>query len=181
MPIIKCPFGCGWESDNLSDAFAAVLAQQLSMHDKAKHSGLAQATAVPQKLKIDPPQIGLNATPEEWDGFCRQWSMYKTGTVIATPQVATALFYCCNEDLRMSIMRDTRQDVALMPETILLETIKRLAVRDESILVHRMKLARMVQGPGMGIRTFLANLRGQAALCKFTAKCTEDKCTHVFD
>ena len=181
MPIIKCPFGCGWESDNLSDAFAAVLAQQLSMHDKAKHSGLAQAAAVPQKLKIDPPQIGLNATPEEWDGFCRQWSMYKTGTVIATPQVATALFYCCSEDLRMSIMRDTRQDVALMPEMNLLETIKRLAVRDESILVHRMKLARMVQGPGMGIRTFLANLRGQAALCKFTAKCTEDNCNHVFD
>ena len=181
MPIIKCPYGCGWESDNLSDAFAAVLAQQLSMHDKAQHSEPAQSAAVPQKLKIDPPQIGLNATPEEWDGFGRQWSMYKTGTVIATPQVATALFYCCSEDLRMSIMRDTRQDVALMPEEDLLATIKRLAVRDESILVHRMKLARMVQGPGMGIRTFLANLRGQAALCKFTAKCTEAHCTHVFD
>ena len=181
MPIIKCPYGCGWESDNLSDAFAAVLAQQLSMHDKAQHSEPAQSAAVPQKLKIDPPQIGLNATPEEWDGFGRQWSMYKTGTVIATPQVATALFYCCSEDLRMSIMRDTRQDVALMPEEDLLATIKRLAVRDESILVHRMKLARMVQGPGMGIRTFLANLRGQAALCKFTAKCTEAHCTHIFD
>ena len=180
MPVIKCPFGCGWETENLGDAFAAVLAQQLAMHDKAKHSDQAPA-AVPQKLKIDPPQIGVNATPEEWEGFVRQWAMYKTGTVIATPQVATALFYCCSEDLRMSIMRDTRQDVALMPEAGLIEIIKRLAVRDESILVHRMKLAKMVQSPGMGIRTFLANLRGQAALCKFTAKCTEANCTHTFD
>ena len=70
MPIIKCPYGCGWESDNLSDAFAAVLAQQLSMHDKAQHSEPAQSAAVPQKLKIDPPQIGLNATPEVGSGPC---------------------------------------------------------------------------------------------------------------
>ena len=124
MPIIKCPYeGCEWKSDNLHDAFAEVLAQQLKMHDKAMHSNPAP-TAVPQKLKLDPPSIGVNATPEEWDGFCRQWSMYKTGTVIATPQVATALFYCCNEELRMSIMRDTRQDVSLMPEADLLSSIK---------------------------------------------------------
>ena len=181
MPIIKCPYeGCEWKSDNLHDAFAEVLAQQLKMHDKAMHSNPAP-TAVPQKLKLDPPSIGVNATPEEWDGFCRQWSMYKTGTVIATPQVATALFYCCNEELRMSIMRDTRQDVSLMPEADLLSSIKRLAVREESILVHRMKLAKMVQGPGMGVRTFLANLRGQAALCKFIVKCTEKDCNHTFN
>ena len=181
MPIIKCPYeDCGWESDNLDGTFAAVLAQQLSMHDKAAHSAPVP-TVVPQKLKIDSPEIGVNATPEEWDGFCRQWSMYKTGTVIATPQVATALFYCCSEELRMSIMRDTRQDVSLMPEADLLSTIKRLAVRDESILVHRMKLAKMTQGPGMGIRTFLANLRGQAALCKFTVECTVPGCSHTFD
>ena len=39
----------------------------------------------------------------------------------------------------------------------------------------------MVQSPGMGIRTFLANLRGQAALCKFLSKCNEPECSHTFD
>ena len=164
----------------MDGAFAAVIAQQLAMHEKDMHSNPAR-TATPQKLNIDPPKIGVGATPEEWDAFRRQWSMYKTGTVIATPQLATALFYCCSEELRLNIMRDTRSDVALMPENALLSDIKRLAVREESVLVHRMRLTKMVQGPGMGIRTFLANLRGQASLCKFTAQCTEHECTHIFD
>ena len=33
----------------------------------------------------------------------------------------------------------------------------------------------------MGIRTFLANLCGQASLCNFVAKCTEPGCAHTFD
>ena len=166
MPIVPCPYEqCSWKSSDLDGAFAAVIAQQLAMHEKDTHSNPAR-TATPQKLNIDPPKIGVGATPEEWDAFRRQWSMYKTGTVIATPQLATALFYCCSEELRLNIMRDTRSDVALMPENALLSDIKRLAVREESVLVHRMRLTKMVQGPGMGIRTFLANLRGQASLCK---------------
>ena len=59
--------------------------------------------------------------------------------------------------------------------------IKRLAVKDESTLVHRMKLNRMTQSPGTGIRTFLASLRGQAALCQYKATCQELLCDHVFD
>ena len=181
MPIINCPYeDCQWQSDNLDGAFAAVIAQQLSMHDKAVHStpNLISSTKV---LKIDPPKISVGATPEEWQAFGRQWSMYKTGTMISPEQTATALFYCCSEELRLDIMRDIRLDVASMPENDLLKEIKRLAVRDESILVHRMKLSKMIQTPGMGIRTFLANLRGQASLCKFTAHCLEPDCTHTFD
>ena len=78
-------------------------------------------------------------------------------------------------------MRDLSDDVSLMSETNLLKEIKRLAVKEESILVHRMKLGKMTQAPGMGIRTFLANLRGQAALCKFQAKCNQAGCQHIFD
>ena len=182
MPIIKCPYEqCTWQSEDLDGAFAAVITQQLAMHDRAAHANPAPAPTPHHKLNIEPPKINVGATPEEWEAFRRQWSMFKTGTAIATPQVATALFYCCSEELRLDLMRDIRSDVALMPEMSLLDNIKRLAVREESILVHRMRLAKMVQGPGMGIRTFLANLRGQASLCKFKATCTESGCTHIFD
>ena len=179
MPVIRCPL-CEWKSDDLDAALAAVLAQQLAMHDKAAHSNTTP-NPTPQKLNIDPPKIGVGATPEEWEAFGRQWAMYKTGAVIAASQAPTALFYCCSEELRLDIMRDIRLDVATMPEPELLNEIKRLAVKDESILVHRMRLGKMVQTPGMGIRTFLANLRGQAALCKFTVQCSEEGCTHTFD
>ena len=183
MPIIECPYeGCDWKSENVDAAFASVVGQQLEMHDRAKHSN-PMPTPKPQsqKLNIDPPKINVGASPEEWQAFKRQWSMFKTGTVIATEQAATALFYCCSDELRLDIMRDIRTDVASMPEDDLLKEIKRLAVRDESILVHRMRLGKMTQTPGMGIRTFLANLRGQASLCNFTVKCTEKDCTHSFD
>ena len=161
MVIIKCPYDdCSWQSENVDAAFAAVVGQQLAMHDKAAHS--ITPIPAPQKLNIDPPKINVGASPEEWQAFSRQWSMFKTGTVISKAQAATALFYCCSEDLRLDIMRDIRSDVASMPEEDLLKEIKRLAVRDESILVHRMRLGKMVQTPGMGIRTFLASLRGQA-------------------
>ena len=74
-----------------------------------------------------------------------------------------------------------RDDVAAMPEEDLLSEMRRLAVLEESVLVHRLKLGKMSQAPGMSIRTYLANLRGQAALCGFTVKCKENGCQHVFD
>ncbi|CAC5426163.1 unnamed protein product [Mytilus coruscus] len=68
-----------------------------------------------------------------------------------------------------------------MIETDLLNAIKRLAVKEESTLVQRIKLNRMTQSPGSNIRTFLASLRGQASLCQYKATCKEIGCNHIFD
>ena len=178
MPIINCPIeDCKWKSDNLDNALAVILGQQLQMHEKAVHTACTQVNS--QKLKIDPPKMGVGASPEDWESFKRQWSMFKTGTNVPQHQVSIALFHCCSEGLKQDIMRDVQFDIGTMSETDLLGEIKRLAVKEESILVHRMKLGKMAQTPGMGIRTFLANLRGQASLCQFTTKCTEPECTHT--
>ena len=107
--------------------------------------------------------------------------MYKTGMNIATNLIATALFHCCHEDLQADIMRDLQNDVATMSETDLLAAMKRLSVKEESTLVHRITLSKMTQAPGTGIRTFLASLRGQAALCNFKVHCKEAGCNHVVD
>ena len=180
MPIINCPIeDCKWKSDNLDNALAVILGQQLQMHEKAVHTACTQVNS--QKLKIDPPKMGVGASPEDWESFKRQWSMFKTGTNVPQHQVSIALFHCCSEGLKQDIMRDVQFDIGTMSETDLLGEIKRLAVKEESILVHRMKLGKMAQTPGMGIRTFLANLRGQASLCQFTTKCTEPECTHTFN
>ena len=44
-----------------------------------------------------------------------------------------------------------------------------------------MRLSKLTQAPGTPIRTFLATLKGQAALCKFTANCKEQGCNHQYD
>ena len=178
MPFLQCVYeNCTYKTDNLSEAFAAAVLEQLKMHERAKHA--AAPDTKPHKLKIDPPKLDVGATPEEWQSFKRQWAMYKSGTLLPAGQVSTALFYCCSEGLRLDIMRDLQDDVAAMAEADLLAHLKRLAVKEESILVQRIRLGRMQQSPGMGIRTFLANLRGQAALCVYEGKCT--KCQQTYD
>ena len=180
MPRLQCPIeGCDWQSQDLDAAFAAGLTAALQIHDRTVHS--TPAPAAPQKLKLDPPTISAGCDPDQWSAFTRQWDMYKIGMAITDNVLPTALFYCCNTDLRTDIMRDLRQDVATMAEEDLLAAIKRLAVKDESILVHRIKLNKMTQSPGTGVRTFLANLRGQASLCQYKSTCKEAGCTHVFD
>ncbi|XP_052760759.1 uncharacterized protein LOC128203366 [Mya arenaria] len=180
MPVLQCPIdGCEWKSQDLGAEFAAALTAALQIHDRTVHTALARPA--PQKLKLDPPSITAGCDPDQWSAFTRQWDMYKVGMSIADNVLATALFYCCNSDLRTDIMRDIQGDVANMAEADLLGAIKRLAVKDESTLVHRIKLNRMTQSPGTGIRTFLASLRGQASLCQYKATCKEPGCAHVFD
>ena len=178
MPFLRCAFpDCQYKTDDLSEAFAAALLEQLKMHERASHTAAPESK--PHKLKIDPPKLDVGATPEEWQSFRRQWDMFKSGTLLPREQLATALFYCCSEGLRLDIMRDTQDDVAAMEEAELLAHLKRLAVKEESILVQRIKMGRMQQSPGMGVRTFLANLRGQAALCLYEGTCK--KCQETYD
>ena len=107
--------------------------------------------------------------------------MYKTGRSIPDNMCSTALFHCCDDDLMSDLMRDVQDDVSGMAEADLLAAIKRLAVKEESTLVHRIKLSKLTQAPGTPIRTFLAALRGQASLCQFTATCKQQGCDHVYN
>ena len=107
--------------------------------------------------------------------------MFKKGMSIPANMINTALFYCCTKELRCLVLRNIQKDLLDEKEDDLLATIKRLAVNEESVLSQRLKLGKMTQTPGTGIRTFLASLRGQAALCDYTAKCKETDCTHKYD
>ena len=179
MPIIVCPVqDCEWKSQNLGEAFAAILHTSLQMHAQAAHT---TAAAAPTTLKLKPPTVGPGCNPDQWSAFTRQWEMYKTGMALRTEQRSTALFYCCEDELKTDLMRDLQNDVSTMCESDLLAAIKRLAVKDESVLVHRIKLSKMTQAPGTPIRTFLASLRGQAALCQYVADCKIDGCNHKYD
>jgi hypothetical protein len=180
MVKLTCPVdGCEWESQDLGPEFAAALTAALQIHEKNAHP--APTTVQPTKIKLESPKIGIGCDPDQWSAFQRQWNMYKAGMAITNAMIPTALFYCCDSDLRTDLMRDIQGDVSKMPENDLLNAIKRLAVKEESTLVHRLKMNRMVQSPATGIRTYLATLRGQAALCQYKANCKEPGCAHVFD
>ena len=177
---LDCPItGCSWKSQSLPDTLGTVLNTALTAHIQAVHPPTPQQAA--PSLKLKPPSISAGSSPDQWSSFKKQWAMYKTGMAIPAAVCATALFHCCDEDLMSDLMRDLQADVSTMPETDLLAAIQRLAVKEESTLVHRLRLGKMTQAPGTPIRTFLAALKGQAALCKYVAKCKEPNCDHEYD
>ena len=178
---LMCPVAsCGWKSQKLPDTLASALDTALKLHAQTAHPPPSQQSHTPT-LKLKAPTISAGSSPDQWSSFKKQWEMYKIGMAIPTNMHATALFHCCSEDLMNDLMRDLQSDVASMSEADLLAAIQRLAVKEESTLVHRIRLSQMTQAPGTPIRTFLATLKGQAALCKYKAKCHQPSCTHEYD
>ncbi len=182
-PVASC--ARGWESQDLPIELAASLNTALQIHSSTVHAVTYVTPAATwqqhPKVKLDPPKIDLNCDPDQWSSFKRQWNMYKAGMAIPQDMVATALFNCSHDHLRTYIMRDVQGNIPAMSEDVLLGHIKCLAIQEESILVQRIKLSKMSQSTGTGIRTFLTSLRGQAVLCQYTARCKETGCTHIFD
>ena len=179
---LDCPVpGCDWKTQSLPVELAGGLNTALSLHAQIVHPPTQHFQASTPSLKLNPPTITAGSSPDHWSSFNRQWTMYKTGMSIPTVMCATALFHCCDDDLRNDLMRDLQRDVSSMPEADLLAAIKRLAVKEESTLVHRIRISKMTQAPGTPIRNFLAALKGQAALCQYTVNCREPDCEHTFD
>ena len=144
MPAINCPVDdCDWKTQDLSGEFAAILHTSLNVHVRTAHPQPASDLAsesVSTKLKLKPPTIGPGCDPDQWCHFKRQWEMYKKVMKLGDTELATGLFYCCEDDLKSTLMRDMQGDISAMAEADLLAAIKRLAVKDESVLVKRIKL-----------------------------------------
>jgi hypothetical protein len=105
MPALQCPVeGRGWTSQDLNAEFAAASTTALQIHDRTAHP--VHNPPAPHKLKLDPPTIGAGCDLDQWSDFTRQWNMYKVGKAIANSVIPTALFYCCDSELRTDIMRD---------------------------------------------------------------------------
>ena len=184
MTKVACPAPeCSWESQEFPPEFAVAANTALEFHVKLAHLPsqpvVQPSSTKPHKMKM--PHISAGSSPDQWAAFLRRWSMYKVGMQVSKDTLATTLFDCCDDDLSTDLMRDVQDDVASMSEDDLLKAIKRLAIKEESILVHRIRLGKMTQAPGIPIRTFLASLRGEAALCQYVAKCKVEGCEHVYD
>ena len=67
---------------------------------------------------------------------------------------------CLDEDLKKDLQKSSQVKAASdMMEGDLMFAIKKLAAKQESNLVHRIKMGRLAQAPGICIRTFYAQLK----------------------
>ena len=163
---LDCPEAdCDGKSQALPATYASAQTSALNLHFQSAHRVTQVHKTIAPAIKIKSPSTSSASSPDQWSLFSRESTMYKRGMAIAVVMRATTLCHCCDEELGADLLIDLQSDVSSMSEVKLLAAIKRLAVEEESTLVHRMRLSKMTQALDTPNRTFLATLKGRASLC----------------
>ena len=182
MPKYKCPFPeCTYETEDVEDALAAVL---ISVHSSGTHTSAttnSQHTNAAKIEKVKRSTISATGSSEEWRYFLTRWQEYVDATQVSGKDKVLQLLECCDEKLRKDFTRNASRSMANRTVDQVLEAVKKLAVREENVLVARVQLSDMKQDRDEAICSFGARLRGQASVCKFTIACpscgTDVNCT----
>ena len=153
--------------------------QLLTMHSTAEHDAAPPAPPIPssaaRKAKADRPSIDMGVSTERWVYFQKRWNTYKMSTGLAGADIQGQLMDTCSEQLRYVMFQD-HNDIEQQPEINILDSIRRLDVKAENVMVSRVLLNNLQQQADEGIRNFTARVKGQADLCQFTKQCT---CTNT--
>ena len=142
--------------------------QHLSLHAQTAHPVQQAQGGGTARGKVDRPTMKPACDQESWAFFLYDWENYKSDMNITGNATSAHLFGCLDEELKRDLQK-AHQGVAAatMSEANPLQAIKRLAVKEESKLAHRIKMGRAIQQPGASIRTFHAHLKGLAAPCEY--------------
>ena len=170
---------CGYNTDSQvpPDTSLQDKISLLQIHKDTVHATPVQPHSTPQmasnhRAKLDLPKLSAGSSQELWELFLRSWELYKTGMNIPNTQATVYLFNCLDQDLRDDIMRaNPSTQINMMSEADLIASVKSLAVKMESKLVHRIRMGQCLQPPGHSIRNFHATLKGQARLGQFKVTC----------
>ena len=182
MATINCPApGCDvtWPLSTPEP----VLLRLLDIHSATAHAAPARVSAPPVAAKAEKvrrPTVSAAGTSEAWAYFLQRWADYKQATHLTGSDVIFQLLECCDEDLRKDLTR-TFGALSSSDEKTVLENIKSLAVRQENIMVARVRLQQMRQDRDEPVRAFAARLRGQAGVCNYRVKCPSEVCNASVD
>ena len=147
--------------------------QLLQIHASSVHEGGGgQDRAQGVKAKMDAPKLQLGADQQTWDQFITRWEIFKTTMGVDDASSSMWLFNCLEKDLGDEVIKaNPGTKPQSMTEVDLTACIKRLAVKMESKRLHRMKMNRLTQDPGVNVYNYLAALRGQSRQCQYEVKC----------
>ena len=91
----------------------------------------------PARVSIPRPQIGLDATDEDWRLFKFQWDRYKTSAGLITANTAQELLSACSSELEKRLFQLRGTSLTNNSEQELLAHIKSVAVQALHTAVHR--------------------------------------------
>ena len=119
--------------------------------------------------KAKRPTIIMGFTSEDWTYFLSRWDEYKKLTKMAQNDIVAQLKECCEEDLRKNLFR-AHGSLKDNDEEFVLEAIRKQAVHEENVIVARVAHMQMTQDRDEPVQGFVARIKGQANICKYTLK-----------
>lgn len=170
MPKIKCPIeSCDYETPDVDPVVAAAL---ITTHATVHQASGGSTTPAARAEKVKRPSVSSAGTTEEWQYFILRWSDYVKATRLDGTDKIIQLLGCCDDQLRKDLTRNAGGTLTGMTEEEVLKAMESLAVREENAMVARVTLHNMKQDRDEPVRSYVARLKGQASICKFTQKCT---------
>ena len=151
--------------------------EELQIHRTDAHNiggGAGRVDRVPGvKAKMDAPKLQLGVDQQMWDQFMTRWKIFKTTMRVDDADAPSWLFNCLDKDLGDEVIKaNPGNEPQTMTEAVLIASIKKLAVKVESKLLHRIKMGKLQQDPGVSVNNYLAALRGQSRQCQYEVQCS---------
>ena len=153
--------------------------QMLRMHIDMSHAPAtgqnnpqptAQAQSKPDKLKR--PTISEGITEADWVWFKDRWTRYKDSTALTGKDIVNQLWDCASDDLsRRCFEAGPTADIT---EDELLKRLRKLSIKAQNKLVNIVEFLSMTQDTDEPVAMFTSRLRGQASVCDFSIKCSEN-------
>ena len=175
MPELRCPFSDCSEvvTEDDKDIAIAMFNAHVCTHT-AGRSG-ERSNSSNKSEKIARPKISQGMMEESWNSFKLQWKIYKSSASLSTADGMLQLIYCCEQSLLEHVLRSD-PDITTKSEDEQLKSIGKLCVVPVAMGVRRSEVLNLTQGSGELSRSFLSRIKGKAATCDFSTKCTAACC-----
>lgn len=163
MTIIPCGFpGC----DYVTGDYSAAVVSAILINHTATHTNPSVEQTSAKVEKVRRPTITAGITNQQWIFFHSKWVEYRDATKIKGRELIIQLIECCDDALQVNLFRvnGSQKDD---PEETVITAIRKLAVHDENIMISRATLSNMKQDRDEPVRSYVARLQGQAAVCKY--------------
>ena len=119
---------------------------------------------------------------DDFQFFESEWNCYKRKRackLTLEAEIRDQLRSCCDSDLIRALYRSLGSKIDSSSEDELIKAIKNLAVVSRSNAVNMVKLLNFMQERDELVRSYVARIKGVAAVCTLTVACTKDQCDEM--
>ena len=116
------------------------------------------------------PKVEEGMSSLQWSYFVEQWNRYSSACQFEGDRVLVELYACCSPSISKSL---SQCGESYTSDGVLLQAIKKLAVRGHNALVQQIKFLSIQQSPGEGFVKYLSRLKGASSDSDFVISCKE--------